>query len=121
MPPRAPQVFDDYLRNRAKGLGAKVMNGLFMRMEQEGTEGPITVHYNSYEEGERQEQQREGGAGRGGQLPCRQLWAPATAAFFCDLGPRCPATNQALPTPPLCPRRQGGQARQAGGGPGDRC
>ena len=45
-------MFDDYLRKRAKSLGANVVNGLYMRLEQQGGDGPITVHYNSYEEGE---------------------------------------------------------------------
>lgn len=44
------EVFDDYLRKRANGLGANLINGLYMRMDQEG-DGPITVHYNKYEEG----------------------------------------------------------------------
>jgi geranylgeranyl reductase len=44
------EVFDDYLRNRAKGLGAQLINGLFMRMDVAG-DGPITIHYNSYEDG----------------------------------------------------------------------
>ena len=45
------EVFDDYLRNRASGLGANLINGLYMGMEQEGSDGPITVRYNKYEEG----------------------------------------------------------------------
>lgn len=47
----ARQVFDDYLRKRAKSLGANVLNGLYMRLEQQGSDGPITIHYNSYEDG----------------------------------------------------------------------
>merc|ERR1719199_1724500 len=43
------EVFDDYLRNRASGLGANLINGLYMGMEQEGSDGPITVRYNKYE------------------------------------------------------------------------
>ena len=43
------EVFDDYLRNRAKGLGANLINGLFMRMDV-NADGPITLHYNLYEE-----------------------------------------------------------------------
>lgn len=42
------EVFDDYLRNRAKSLGASLINGLFMRMDVNG-DGPITIHYNNYE------------------------------------------------------------------------
>jgi geranylgeranyl reductase len=46
------EVMDDYLRKRAQSLGAHVVNGLMMRMEQPaGAEGPITIHYNSYEGG----------------------------------------------------------------------
>ncbi|PNH02502.1 Geranylgeranyl diphosphate reductase, chloroplastic [Tetrabaena socialis] len=45
------EVFDDYLRKRAVGVGAKIMNGLFMRMERQGADGPFTIHYNSYEDG----------------------------------------------------------------------
>lgn len=44
------EVMDDFLRKRAAKLGANVVNGLMMRMEQpSGSEGPITIHYNSYE------------------------------------------------------------------------
>jgi hypothetical protein len=42
---------DDYLRKRASECGAKLINGLFMRMDQEGTDGAFTIHYNAYEEG----------------------------------------------------------------------
>ena len=45
------EVFDDYLRNRAQKLGANIVNGLFMRSEQQSAEGPFTIHYNSYEDG----------------------------------------------------------------------
>ncbi|KAI8476851.1 MAG: geranylgeranyl reductase [Monoraphidium minutum] len=45
------EVFDDYLRKRATEKGAKLVNGLMMRMEQKDPEGPITIHYNGYEEG----------------------------------------------------------------------
>lgn len=44
------QVFDDYLRKRAANLGAKVVNGLYMGLEQQG-DGPITIRYNEYKEG----------------------------------------------------------------------
>ncbi|KAG7671976.1 hypothetical protein KSW81_004861 [Nannochloris sp. 'desiccata'] len=44
------EVFDDYLRNRAKGFGASLINGLFLRMDKNG-DGPITIHYNNYEDG----------------------------------------------------------------------
>ena len=44
------EVMDDFLRKRAAKFGANVVNGLMMRMEQpEGAEGPIKIHYNSYE------------------------------------------------------------------------
>jgi len=47
------QVFDDYLRKRAAKLGANLVNGLFMGIEQpQGPDGPITVRYNLYKEGE---------------------------------------------------------------------
>ena len=43
------EVFDDYLRNRAKDNGASLVNGLFMGIEQpEGAKGAITVRYNDY-------------------------------------------------------------------------
>ncbi|KAG2425329.1 hypothetical protein HXX76_013744 [Chlamydomonas incerta] len=45
------EVFDDYLRNRAQKLGANIVNGLFMRSEQQSSDGPFTIHYNSYEDG----------------------------------------------------------------------
>jgi hypothetical protein len=44
------EVFDDYLRKRAKSLGANIVNGLMMKMEMpQGAEGPIMIQYNSYE------------------------------------------------------------------------
>ena len=45
------QVFDDYLRKRASKLGAKLINGLYMGLETKG-DGPITIRYNEYKEGE---------------------------------------------------------------------
>lgn len=46
------EVFDDFLRKRAAKLGAKVVNGLMMRMEQkDGADGPYTIHFNDYGEG----------------------------------------------------------------------
>ncbi|KXZ54985.1 hypothetical protein GPECTOR_3g150 [Gonium pectorale] len=45
------EVFDDFLRKRAQKLGANVLNGLFMRSEQQGENGPFTIYYNSYEDG----------------------------------------------------------------------
>lgn len=47
------EVMDDFLRKRAAKFGANVVNGLMMRMEQPapGTDGPYTIHYNSYEDG----------------------------------------------------------------------
>lgn len=55
-PPRRPaappwQVFDDFLRKRADKLGANLVNGLFMGMEQSSADGPITIRYNAYKEG----------------------------------------------------------------------
>ncbi|KAL6767879.1 CHLP1 [Auxenochlorella protothecoides x Auxenochlorella symbiontica] len=43
------EVLDDYLRNRAQDLGANVINGLFMRMDQAPGDGPFTLHYNKYD------------------------------------------------------------------------
>merc|ERR1719171_2141109 len=44
------EILDDYLRQRAEENGAKVINGLFMGMEQkEGEKGPWTMKINSYE------------------------------------------------------------------------
>jgi hypothetical protein len=45
------EVFDDYLRKRAEKVGANILNGLFMRSEQQGQDGPITIHYTSYADG----------------------------------------------------------------------
>ena len=46
------QVLDNYLRERAAGNGAKLYNGLFLRMEQkEGEEGPFTIQFSNYEDG----------------------------------------------------------------------
>ena len=42
---------DAFLRDRAEKLGAKVINGLMMKMEQPVAEGPITIQYNGYTEG----------------------------------------------------------------------
>lgn len=44
-------MFDDYLRKRASKLGAKLVNGLYMGLETKG-DGPITIRYNEYKEGE---------------------------------------------------------------------
>lgn len=49
--PACLQVFDDYLRKRASKLGAKLVNGLFMGLEAQGADGPITIRYNEYNEG----------------------------------------------------------------------
>lgn len=46
------QVFDDFLRKRASKLGANLVNALFMGCEQSSPDGPITVRYNEYKEGE---------------------------------------------------------------------
>ena len=44
------EVMDDFLRKRAKSLGANLINGLFMKLEDPGAgNGPITLHYNDYE------------------------------------------------------------------------
>ncbi|KAK9867601.1 hypothetical protein WJX84_005990 [Apatococcus fuscideae] len=46
------EVLDNYLRKRAQENGAKVLNGLFMGMEQkEGEEGAYTLNFNNYEAG----------------------------------------------------------------------
>jgi geranylgeranyl reductase len=45
------EVMDDFLRKRAAKLGANVVNGLMMKMDQPSDgEGSYTIHYNSYEE-----------------------------------------------------------------------
>mmetsp|Transcript_7216 Transcript_7216/g.18460 ORF Transcript_7216/g.18460 Transcript_7216/m.18460 type:complete len:516 (+) Transcript_7216:297-1844(+) len=47
------EVLDKYLRDRAEERGTKVVNGLFMRMEQkEGPQGPWTMHVNNYDKGD---------------------------------------------------------------------
>ena len=44
------EVMDDFLRKRAKALGANLINGLFMKIDDPGVNnGPITLHYNDYE------------------------------------------------------------------------
>jgi len=45
------EVFDDFLRNRAAGYGAKLINGLMMKLDGVQGDGPITVHFNNYEDG----------------------------------------------------------------------
>lgn len=46
------EVLDDYLRNRAKSNGAKVINSLFMKFERpQGEEGPYKLHFNNYDAG----------------------------------------------------------------------
>jgi len=45
------EVMDDFLRKRAEKLGAKIINGLMMKMEQQGSDGPITINYNGYTDG----------------------------------------------------------------------
>lgn len=45
------EVFDDYLRKRAIKNGANCINGLFMGLEQQGSDGPITLTFNDYAEG----------------------------------------------------------------------
>ena len=45
------EVFDDFLRNRAAGYGAKLVNGLMMKLDGVQGDGPITVHFNNYEDG----------------------------------------------------------------------
>lgn len=46
------EVLDNYLRKRAQENGAKVLNGLFMGMEQkDGEEGAYTLNFNNYEAG----------------------------------------------------------------------
>eukprot|EP00882_Tetradesmus_deserticola_P000454 GHRQ01000499.1.p1 GENE.GHRQ01000499.1~~GHRQ01000499.1.p1 ORF type:complete len:548 (+),score=245.88 GHRQ01000499.1:118-1644(+) len=45
------EVMDAYLRDRAEKLGANIVNGLMMKMEQPVADGPITIHYNGYSEG----------------------------------------------------------------------
>merc|ERR1711990_619222 len=41
------EVMDDFLRKRAKSLGANLVNGLFMKIEDPGQgNGPIVVQYN---------------------------------------------------------------------------
>lgn len=44
-------MFDDFLRKRADKLGANLVNGLFMGLEQSSADGPITIRYNLYKEG----------------------------------------------------------------------
>ena len=88
--PCPPQVFDDFLRKRAAKLGANVINGLYMGMEQQG-DGPITLRYNKYNEGEHLQ-------GRGVLLlPWVVLCCAACAAL------RCRMRRPALRCPPCRP------------------
>lgn len=43
------EVLDAFLRERARSLGTKVINGLMMSMETEDKDGPIKLQYNSYD------------------------------------------------------------------------
>jgi len=44
------EVMDDFLRRRAKSVGANLINGLFMKLEDPGIgNGAITIQYNDYE------------------------------------------------------------------------
>lgn len=45
------QVMDAYLRDRAEKKGAKVYNGLYLRSEQDGSDGPFTITFSDYTEG----------------------------------------------------------------------
>ncbi len=45
------EVMDDFLRKRAAQNGAKIINGLMLKMEYDGADGPITIQYNNYEGG----------------------------------------------------------------------
>eukprot|EP00884_Botryococcus_braunii_P021818 jgi/Botrbrau1/831/Bobra.0352s0028.1 len=47
------EVMDDFLRNRAAKNGASVINGLFLKQKQDDPEGPITVSFNRYNEGDK--------------------------------------------------------------------
>ncbi|PSC75626.1 geranylgeranyl reductase [Micractinium conductrix] len=47
------EVFDDYLRKRATKLGANLINGLFMGLETSSPDGPITIRYNKYNDGDK--------------------------------------------------------------------
>jgi geranylgeranyl reductase len=47
------EVFDAYLRERAEKNGAKLENGLMKRIEQADPEGPITIHYNKFTDGDK--------------------------------------------------------------------
>merc|ERR1712078_422309 len=54
------EILDDFLRQRAEENGAKVINGLFMGMEQmEGEKGPWTMKINSYEGEEKKKETLE--------------------------------------------------------------
>lgn len=46
------EVMDDFLRQRAKKSGAKVINSLFMKFERpQGEDGPYKLHFNNYDAG----------------------------------------------------------------------
>jgi hypothetical protein len=69
-------VFDDYLRKRASKLGANLINGLFMGIETtQGAEGPITIRYNEYKEGE--------------WLPARLGWLGLRWLMLASVEPAC--------------------------------
>lgn len=45
------QVMDAYLRDRAEKNGAQVKNGLYLRSEQDGSDGAFTITYSDYTDG----------------------------------------------------------------------
>lgn len=57
------EVFDDFLRKRARAAGANIINGLYMGMTREG-DGPITLRYNDYSEGGKVRARAPGGCSR---------------------------------------------------------
>ena len=43
------EVLDSFLRNRAESYGAKVINGLFLRMDvPKDANSPYVIHYSDY-------------------------------------------------------------------------
>ncbi len=79
---------------------AQVVNGLMMKMDYAGGDAPITIHYNSYEDG-------------GKVCACVWCWDLANGPTGTARTDACPAFHLHLAPSP------GGQAHHARGGPGD--
>jgi len=94
------EVLDDYLRTRAKQHGAKVVNGLFMRMEQ--VRLPAPAPFLSPEHGHRPRLRRVARLGAPAvPLPTAQLPGPPAIAPACTCSglPVAPRASARKPLP----------------------